>query len=302
MNRRVIVILIAGVVMVGGMWTLLTLTRSTVEPSDTTRETRGRRCGSGSSAGASGHAGATRHRDLWCGWSAEPRRRPAAPAPAAAPTTAAGGVPNPDLVTLRVDSDVPGAQVFVDRNFLGQTPFVTTAIKPGAHRLNVSAPGYEGVAQSLELTPGSREVVVKLREVRLDATLAVVHKHRMGSCSGRLVATPQGIRYETTDKDDAFRSGLLDLEMFDVDYLEKNLRLKLEAGKAVRLHRSRGQRRSAVRVPPRRRQGARAVEEGRSASQSVMANSDCRFQISDWHFRTSDFVLPLRRAASARSR
>jgi hypothetical protein len=226
-SRRVIVILIAGVVMVGGTWTLMTLTRPTVEPSDITRETRPADPAPAPAPAvtpaprATGTSGAVR--------SAEPRRRPAAPA--AASTTAASGVPDPDLVTLRVDSDVPGAQVFVDRNFLGQTPFVTTAIKPGAHRLNVSAPGYEGVAESLDLTPGSREVVVKLREVRLDAMLSVVHKHHMGSCSGRLVATPQGIRYETTDKDDQFRSGLLDLETFEVDYLDKNLRLKSKQGK-----------------------------------------------------------------------
>ena len=43
---------------------------------------------------------------------------------------------------------------------------------------------------------------------RLDASIDVVHKHRMGSCKGRLTATPQGIRYDTTDKGDAFTSPL----------------------------------------------------------------------------------------------
>jgi hypothetical protein len=130
-----------------------------------------------------------------------------------------------------VDSDVPDAQVFVDRTFIGKTPLTTTEVKAGSHRLNVSAPGYEGVAQDLSLAPGPKDVVVKLREVRLDASLSVVHKHRLGSCSGRLVATPQGIRYETTNKDDGFRSGLLELDAFEVDYLEKNLRIRLKQGK-----------------------------------------------------------------------
>jgi hypothetical protein len=132
---------------------------------------------------------------------------------------------------LHVDADVPGAQVFVDRNFIGNTPLTTTDIKPGSHRINVSAPGYEGVAQDVTLEVGQRDVMIKLREVRLDVKLDVVHKHRLGSCKGTLVATPQGIRYETTDKDDAFRSPLLDLETFEVDYLEKNLRVKPTKGK-----------------------------------------------------------------------
>ena len=126
---------------------------------------------------------------------------------------------------------MPGAQVFVDRVFLGKTPVTTTDVKAGAHKLNVSAPGFEGVAQDLELSPGSRDVMVKLREVRLNASLSVVHKHRFGSCNGRLVATPRGMRYETTDKDDGFQTQLLDLDTFEVDYLEKNLRIRLKQGK-----------------------------------------------------------------------
>lgn len=156
-------------------------------------------------------------------------RRPSAPEPAATPDPAAV-VPS-DLVTLRVDSDVPGAQVFVDRVFLGKTPLTTTEVKPGSHRLNVSAPGYDGVARDIEISPGSRDISISLREVRLDAALNVVHKHRMGSCKGRLVATPSGLRYETTDKDDAFSASIVDLDTFEVDYLEKNLRIKLPQGK-----------------------------------------------------------------------
>jgi len=39
------------------------------------------------------------------------------------------------------------------------------------------------------------------------------------------------VRYETVDKGDAFTSALVDLETFEVDYLEKNLRLKLRKGR-----------------------------------------------------------------------
>jgi PEGA domain-containing protein len=144
------------------------------------------------------------------------------PAPAEAPLS---------VGILRIDSDVPGAQVFIDREFLGAAPVTAASVKPGTHRINVSAEGYDGVAETVEVSPGPRDVMIKLREVRLDAKVDVVHKHRMGSCKGRLIATPQGMRYETADKDDSFAAPLLDLEAFDVDYLEKNLRVKPRKGK-----------------------------------------------------------------------
>ena len=168
---------------------------------------------------------------------AEPIRprepRPRTPPPSSAPLTSSAPVemPSPDAVTLRIESDVPDAQVFVDRTFIGKSPVTTTEVKAGTHQLNVSATGFDGVAQSIDVKPGSQEITVKLREVRLNAAIDVVHKHRMGSCKGRLVATPQGLRYETTDKDDGFRTALLDMEGFEVDYLEKNLRIKLKGGK-----------------------------------------------------------------------
>jgi hypothetical protein len=157
---------------------------------------------------------------------AEPEEpAPVVTAPAPAPEVA------PTVGVLRIDSDVPGAQVFIDRQFVGAAPAVAENLTPGTHQLNVSAQGFDSVATSIDVTPGERDIVVKLREVRLNATLEVVHKHRIGSCKGRLVATPQGIRYETDNRDDAFTSSLLDLETFEVDYLDKNLRVKLAKGR-----------------------------------------------------------------------
>ena len=60
----------------------------------------------------------------------------------------------------------------------------------------------------------------------------MIHKHRVGSCTGQLSATPQGIRYETTDRDDVFSVALDALETFEVDYLNKTLRVKLRGGKS----------------------------------------------------------------------
>ena len=157
------------------------------------------------------------------------RREPAAapkpePAPAPAETPVATG-------TLRIDSDVPGAQVFIDREYVGTTPTTVEHVGPGAHRLNASVQGHEGIVEMIDVSPGPRDILIKFREVRLDARLDVVHKHRAGSCTGRLIATPQSFRYETANKSDAFSVGPLDLETFEVDYLQKNLTVKLRKGK-----------------------------------------------------------------------
>jgi len=159
-----------------------------------------------------------------------PARRAAAPASAAGPPLAEA-TPPPDLVTLHVDSDVPGAQVFVDRQFVGAAPLTTTDIKPGTHQINVSAPGYDQYAQSVDITPGPRDLMMRFKEVKLDAKADVIHKHGIGSCRGTLVATPQGLRYDTTNKSDAFAVPLTNLETFEVSYLEKNLKVKIKGGK-----------------------------------------------------------------------
>ena len=157
--------------------------------------------------------------------------RPASePAPAAPPPEAAPE-PASDVATLRILSDVPGAQVFIDRQFVGTAPATAENVKPGSHQLNVSAEGFESVVNTIDVVPGSRDISVKFKEVRLNSGIDVIHKHRIGSCKGRLVATAQGLRYETSDKDDAFSASLLEIEGFQVDYLEKNLRVKLSKGR-----------------------------------------------------------------------
>jgi hypothetical protein len=137
----------------------------------------------------------------------------------------------PELGTLRIEADVPNAQVFIDRQFIGTAPVTAEGVKPGPHQLNVSAEGFEGIAQTIDVEPGPRDVTLRFREVRLNASLAVVHKHRMGSCTGQLVATAQGLRYDTSDKDDRFTTSLSDLETFTVDYQDKNLKIKIRRGK-----------------------------------------------------------------------
>ena len=152
---------------------------------------------------------------------ATPPPAPTENAPAAAPVRG----------TLTVHADVAGAQVFVDRRFIGPAPATIDDLEPGPHRLNVSAEGYDGIGETIDVQAGPQEMTVRLREVRLNAALAVVHRHRIGSCTGRLVATPDGIRYETANKDDGFTAALADMETFDVNYQERNLRIRLRRGR-----------------------------------------------------------------------
>ena len=150
----------------------------------------------------------------------EPELEPE-PEPAAAP---------PPAVVLRVTSDVDGAEVFIDRRYAGTTPFESYEVEPGRHRINVSAPGYEGHAEDVEITAELTSVDVRFRQVRLDQRIRVVHKHRFGDCEGHLVATTRGIAYETDD-DDAFEVRLDGLEELAVDYMAHNLRLKVRGGR-----------------------------------------------------------------------
>jgi hypothetical protein len=155
-----------------------------------------------------------------------PRRRkaPVPEQPAVLPSA-------PTTGTLHIDSDVPGAFVFLDRQFVGKAPVTADGITPGSHQLNVSAEGYEGYSQALEVAPGPVGVMVRFKEVRLHETVAVVHKHRFGSCEGKLVATPQGIRYDTTNENDRFMVPFSNLEVFEVNYLDKNLKIKVRDGR-----------------------------------------------------------------------
>jgi hypothetical protein len=52
----------------------------------------------------------------------------------------------------------------------------------------------------------------------------------LGECEGLLVATIDGIHYET-DHDDRFSVDLDALEEFSIDYLEHNLQLKVREGR-----------------------------------------------------------------------
>ena len=84
----------------------------------------------------------------------------------------------------------------------------------------------------MELAPGEQTVNMRFKEVRLDASTAVAHKHGVGGgCEGTLRATVDGLAYETSNKSDAFSLRFEQVETFEVNYLEKNLRVKQRGGK-----------------------------------------------------------------------
>jgi hypothetical protein len=230
-NRRIVVIIVVGLVLLAGVVVTLNLTRprpeshepagNAVKPTPSIPPTA---AAEPPKAGASAVASEPARRSARRGSAPKPEPSSTADAPAPVETPLTVGI-------LRIDSDVPGAQVFIDREYIGRTPVTASDVKPGTHRLNVSAQGYEGVADTIDVSPGPRDIVIKLKDVRLDVGIDVVHKHRIGSCKGRLVATPRGLRYETANKDDGFSSALLDLGTFQVDYLEKNLRVTPRNGR-----------------------------------------------------------------------
>ncbi len=159
-----------------------------------------------------------------------PRPAPSRPVPST--TTPVTAEPEaPTTATLHITSDVPGAQVFLDNKFVGTSPATAENVAPGQRKVNVQAPGYEGVVEFVDVAVGPRDLMISLKTIRLDQKVSVIHKHRLGSCAGTLIATPDGVRYVTDNKDDGFVVTLQNIETFQADFLQKNLRIKLRGGR-----------------------------------------------------------------------
>jgi hypothetical protein len=85
-------------------------------------------------------------------------------------------------------------------------------------------------AESIDVPAEGRDVMVRFREVRLDEHVDVVHKHGVGSCRGRLAASPAGLKY-AGGAEDSFEAPFASIEPLQVDYLRRNLRVKVKGGK-----------------------------------------------------------------------
>ncbi len=136
------------------------------------------------------------------------------------------------LGSIVVESDIAGANVFIDRNFKGNTPVTIADLQPGEYNLTVSTEGRDIVSRRVAVERRAVPVRVVFGDLvaSLDVKVAVVHKHRFGSCEGMLVATPQGFDYRTDHKD-AFQLPFAQVERFELDYLSNNLRMKVLGGR-----------------------------------------------------------------------
>ena len=136
------------------------------------------------------------------------------------------------LGSLVVESDIAGANVFVDRNFKGNTPVTIPDLRPGEYSLTISLEGHDVVSRKVTVGRAAVPVHVEFGDLvaALEAEVALVHKHRFGSCEGVLVATAEGFDYRTDHKD-AFRLPFGQVERFEIDYLSNNLRVKVRGGR-----------------------------------------------------------------------
>ena len=121
--------------------------------------------------------------------------------------------------------------MFIDRAFVGNTPLSLDKLAPGTKQVQITATGFDSVQKTIELNPGPNAITIRVKEVSLNAKANVVHKHGMGSCEGQLSASLDGLRYDTSNKGDAFVMPYAQVETFVVDYLQKNLRVKQKGGK-----------------------------------------------------------------------
>ena len=140
-------------------------------------------------------------------------------------------LPVATTATLRIDSDVPGADVFIDNSFVGKVPAVVENVQPGRRKIHVSAPGFETVSEFRDVEPGPDELTISLRTIRLDRRVDVTHRHRLGSCEGTLIATPRGVRYETARAEDAFSAPLARIERLEADYVQRSLTIGVAGGR-----------------------------------------------------------------------
>lgn len=173
---------------------------------------------------------------------------------AASGTEAAADLSAPALV---IDSNVRGADVYLNGKRVGRTPHKATPLQPGDYDVRVEQAGYETFTKQVhvetpdesiraELRRMSRPVAAREEEEDEDAmaetaeaepaadirafgqTLAAKHNHRIGSCEGVLRTTSTGVRFETDHKD-AFFVAYADIEELALD--GDNLTLRVHEGR-----------------------------------------------------------------------
>ena len=218
--NRVVIILVGGVVVLGAIVALVYNTTRTESIPTTSKIDSGN---PQPASPAAAPPAANRSRPAVSAPSPGGNPGPASPAPKADTTPTTG--------TLVLESDTPDTTVFIDRKFLGTAPQTLRDLAPGDHQLIFSPTGHDSIRMTVEVEPGTRTIVARFKEVQLNEAVEVVHKHAFGSCRGTLKASPNGLTYDTKNTEDVFTVPLMNPEIFSVNYVEKNLKVKLKGGK-----------------------------------------------------------------------
>ncbi len=79
---------------------------------------------------------------------------PPGSAPAVAPAPVVAAPVAPVMASMTVESSVPGADIEVDGNFVGNTPS-TISVTPGQHTIVIKKKGYEDWSRSISIAIGS---------------------------------------------------------------------------------------------------------------------------------------------------
>jgi len=61
---------------------------------------------------------------------------------------------------LSVKSDPSGAEVYIDRNYVGTTPLENYKISPGEYEVKIKKEGYEEYSRTVSITPGEKTTLI----------------------------------------------------------------------------------------------------------------------------------------------
>src|ERR1044072_1925998 len=104
---------------------------------------------------------------------------------------------------LRVKTDTADAEVWLDGEPVGRTPFTLREITPGTHRIALLKDGDEDRAQDVEVSPGRTNsvfVVMKPRSVKLPdlpVEFRIVDVGRRTKYEGTLIVSAEPLDYES---------------------------------------------------------------------------------------------------------
>ena len=112
--------------------------------------------------------------------------------------------------TLRIKTDVPQVQAFLDGTDVGLTPLTLTGVASGKHSITLSKPGWIDHIDSVAVEQGkivSVFVIMKKLDTPMPAvpvTFRGIHAHAVGQCVGSLIVQKDSILFRADDGQDVF--------------------------------------------------------------------------------------------------